>query len=122
MTKTARLTERDLCQFTGSEHWYQHSLNRNVTYTDGAKYVADEGGAYWLLDEIALSQRFEKKVATTRFQVWKLTVHEDRTAALTCSDGNDNIVYAKHIEFTDFPISEITLWFTNGVIYLPSEH
>ena len=47
----------DLRQFTGSEHWYRHSLNRAVVYTDGAKYVADQVGAYWLLDEIALSLR-----------------------------------------------------------------
>jgi hypothetical protein len=26
-------------------------------FTDGAKHVADAGGAYWLLDEIALAQR-----------------------------------------------------------------
>ncbi len=46
MTKTTRLTERDLVQFTGSENWYRHGINRNVLLTDGAKYVADEGGAY----------------------------------------------------------------------------
>ena len=49
--------ESDLDQFTGSENWYRHGLNRNVTFTDGAKYVADEGGAYWLLDAIAICQR-----------------------------------------------------------------
>jgi hypothetical protein len=122
MTTTARLTERDLRQFTGSEHWYQHSLNRNVTYTDGAKHVADEGGAYWLLDTIAICQRHEKNVAAQGFQVWTLKVREDRSASLICDDGNDNIVYTQDIEFTDFPIEQITLWFSNGVIYLPSEH
>jgi hypothetical protein len=30
-------------------------------FTDGAKYLADAAGAaYWLLDEIALAQRFER--------------------------------------------------------------
>ena len=43
-------------QFTGSEHWYRHALNRKIVFTDGAKHVADHGGAYWLLDEIALIQ------------------------------------------------------------------
>jgi hypothetical protein len=41
---------------------------------------------------------------------------------LLCSDGNDNIVYTQHVEFTDFPLDEITLYFANDVIYLPSEH
>ena len=49
-----------LAQFTGSEHWYRHGLVRDILFTDGAKYVADQGGAYWLLDEIAIAQRFEK--------------------------------------------------------------
>jgi hypothetical protein len=50
-----------------------------------------------------------------------LKVREDQTASLICSDGNDNIVYTQHIEYTDFPIAEITLWFENNTIYLPSE-
>jgi hypothetical protein len=90
MTKTARLSERDLSQFTGSENWYRHGINRNILFTDGAKHVADEGGAYWLLDAIAICQRHEKKVSAQAFQVWKLTVHDDRTASLVCGDGNDN--------------------------------
>ncbi len=54
MTKT--LSTSDLAQFTGSENWYRHGVNRNVLYTDGAQHVAEHGGAYWLLDEIAIIQ------------------------------------------------------------------
>ena len=122
MTKTKRLSERDLAQFTGSENWYRHGINHNVLFTDGAKYVADEAGAYWLLDAIAICQRYEKAVASEGFQVWKLTVREDRTASLVCSDGNDNIVYTQHIEFADFPVDEIMFYFANNVIHLPSEY
>ena len=121
MTKTAKLSENDLRQFTGTENWYRHGINRNVTFTDGAKYVADEGGAYWLLDAIAICQRYEKAVAAEPFQVWKLAVRPDRTATLTCEDGNYKTVYTQQIEFTDFPAEEITLWFSDNVIYLPSE-
>jgi hypothetical protein len=52
-----------------------------------------EDGAYWLLDTIAICQQHEEPVATEEFQVWKLTVREDRSATLVCDDGNDNIVY-----------------------------
>jgi hypothetical protein len=38
------LNASDLRQFSGSEHWYRHALNRNVLYTDGAQYVAETGG------------------------------------------------------------------------------
>jgi hypothetical protein len=122
MTNTARLTEADLRQFTGSENWFRHGLNRSVLFTDGAKYLADSGGAYWLLDMIAIAQRHDKRVAAEPFQVWKLTVHSDRTASLVCEDGNDNTASTQHIAFTDFPLDEITLWFADNVIYLPSEH
>jgi hypothetical protein len=92
-----------LAQFTGTEQWYRHSINRTVLYTDGAQYVAEHGGAYCLLDEIALIQPHDKKVAAEEFQVWTLTVHSDKTATLTCGDGNGNVVFSKEIEYTDFP-------------------
>ena len=122
MTKAAQLTEANLRHFSGSENWYRHGVNRNVLFTDGAKYVADEGGAYWLLDEIAIIQPYDKRVAAEEFQVWKLVVRPDRKATLSCEDGNGNVVFTKEIEYTDFPLPEITLWFSNNVIYLPSEH
>jgi serine protease inhibitor ecotin len=52
MTNTATLSEVQLRQFTGSENWYRHCINRAVRFTDGAKFLADQGGAYWLLDII----------------------------------------------------------------------
>jgi hypothetical protein len=122
MTTTKTLTEADLWQFTGSEHCYRHALVRNVLFTDGAKYVADKAGAYWLLDEIALAQRYQKAVAGEEFQAWKLTVKKDHTATLACDDGNGNIVFSKAIEFTDFPLPEIVLYFTDNTILLPNEY
>ena len=116
-----KLSERDLMQFTGSENWDRHGLYRDVLFTDGTKYVADQGGAYWLLDEIALAQRHQKAVAAEEFQVWTLTVNTDRTAALTCENGNGKTVFEKRIDYTDFPAKSITLWFENKTIYLPSE-
>jgi hypothetical protein len=75
-----------------------------------------------MLDAIAIAQLYEKAVAAQEFQVWKLTVNADRTASLVCDDGNDNIVYTQRIAFTDFPIDEIKLYFTDNVILLPSEY
>lgn len=119
---TKTLNKADLAQFTGSEHWYRHGLVPKVLFTDGAKYVADAGGAYWLLDEIAFGQ-YLPAVAAEEFQHWKLTVNlRTHSAVLTCDDGNDQIVFTKEIEFTDFPLEEIRFFFTNQVILLPSEY
>ena len=116
------LSKSDLAQFTGSETWYRHGINRNVLYTDGAQHVAEHGGEYWLLDEIAIIQPYNKAVAAEEFQVWKLSVRPDRTATLTCDDGNGNILLTKEIEHTDFPLDEIKLYFAKNVIHLPSEY
>ncbi len=120
--ESKRLTQSDLMQFTGTEHWYRHPLAPGVLYTDGARYVAEQGGAYWLLDSIAIAQKFSAAVAAEGFQLWKLTVGDDRTALLVCEDGNGRRVYAQAIDYTDFPLSEIALYFTNDVILLPSEY
>ena len=95
---------------------------RAVLFTDGAKHVADAGGAYWLLDEIALAQRYQRKVAAEAFQSWTLTVDlTSQTATLICVDVNGNAVFTKAIEYTDFPLESVNLWFENNTIYLPSE-
>ena len=116
------LRAADLRQFTGTETWYRHALNPKVVYTEGVRYVADKGSAYWLMDAIAIAQLTEKKVAVEAFQVWTLKVHEDRSALLVCDDGNDNVVYAQTIEYTDFTMPEIKIYFTDDTILLPSEY
>jgi hypothetical protein len=83
--------------------------------------VADQAGVYWLIDEIALAQRYEASVRGEPFQVWILNVKGSK-ATLACEDGNDNRVFAKDIPFTDFPEPGITLWCTDNVILLPSEY
>jgi hypothetical protein len=120
MTKT--LNKSDLAHFTGSESWYRHGINRAVLFTDGAKYVADQAGAYWLLDEIAIIQPHDARLKAEEFQIWKLAVSADQTGTLTCDDGNGRVIFSKELEYTDFPLDEITLYFTNNTILLPSEY
>ena len=119
---THTLKESDLHQFTGSEYWYRHSLVRSVLFTDGVKHVAEAGGAHWLIDEIALAQQFEKKVSGEEFQLWRLTVTKENTATLVCEDGNGHKLLSKAISYTDFPLREIKLYYTNNTILLPSEY
>jgi hypothetical protein len=122
MTKADKLSAFHLRQFTGTENRHRFGINPKVLSTDGAKYVADEGGAYWLLVAIAIAKLFEKSVSGEAFQVWTLKVKKDRTASLICDDGNDTIFYTQHFAFTDFPIDEIRLYFTDGTILLPSKY
>jgi hypothetical protein len=115
------LKEDDLGQFTGTANWYRHPLVRSIAYTDGAQYVAEHGGAYWLLDIVATMQ-LDKAIRAEAFQVWKLAVKPDRAGTVTCEDGNGKEVYRQELEFTDFPLPEITFYFIDNVILLASEY
>jgi hypothetical protein len=84
MTKNT-LTQDALHQFTGTEHWYRRPLARAVTYTDGAKYVAEQGGAYWLLDIISIAQRHEKAVSAVSGLETRRTGQSERHGALAFS-------------------------------------
>jgi len=112
------LTAGELRQFTGTTQWFKHLSG--YLYTDGVQYVAEQGGAYWLLDKILFITRAKAKLQ--EFGVWKLSVREDRTAQLVCEDGNYNKLYVEKIEWTDFPLKKVELWFENGVLILPGEH
>lgn len=106
-----------LACFTGSERFTQYM---NSILTDGALYVAESCGAFWLLDIICSVQTISK-VRQEEFQVFDLNV-KDGGATLTVTDGNDGVIYTQNISFTDFPLPSITLWRVNGTIMLPSEY
>jgi len=117
------LTQTDLSHFTGSDHYYRHWAMRLV-YTDGVKYVANDGDAYWLLDAISSYQTrtFLKDPMLQEFQVWKLTVNADQKATLVCERDTNDVVVTQEIAYTDFPLDEIKLYLVTGVLMLPSEY
>ena len=110
--------------FCGSDQWYKHWTGR-ATYTDGVKYLADEAGAYWLID-LVVSWQIHAKVRREPFQVWTLKVNEeDRSAVAECwndTPGKSKRLARQKIEYTDFPLDEIRLFFCDGVLLLPSEY
>lgn len=122
LSKEKQLDPIKLAQFIGSEKFYRHSSVTEIIYSEGARYVAEVGGAYWLLDEIAFAQRSEPAVRKEPFQVWDLYVTSFRSAILSCADGNRTTVYKKKIKWTDFPPPGIQLFVANSCIHLPSEY
>lgn len=120
MTMTSQQLKTGLETFTGSQRWYRHELYRLFTYTEGVQFLAMEAGAYWLVDLIFSLQYTAPKVKNEGFQCWKLDM-KDYAATLICEDANGNKVYSEAIELTDFPMEEMTLWFTDNTLLLPSE-
>jgi hypothetical protein len=112
------LTSDALRQFTGTEQWYRHLSG--YLYTDGVCYLAQEGEAFWLIDKILFTTM--KKKELQKFGVWNLTVNEDKSAILVCEDGNYHELYREKMDWTDFSLNKVELWFEDGVLILPSEH
>lgn len=115
------LQQTDLHQFTGSECFYRHPLFRGFVYTEGVQYLAEKAGAYWLIDKIFACQQVPK-LSAEGFQFWTLRVEEDRSARLACTDGNDRRLHRETLGYTDFPLPEIKLYFTDRTLLLPSEY
>ena len=127
---TAAELEASLRQFSGTENYYRHWLRR-IVYTDGVQYLAEQAGAYWLIDLIA-SWQLKPKVRREEFQVWILKVNrkppqgKPMAYARCCTDtpepGNANQVCVQGIPYADFPLDEITLWLVKDVLMLPGEY
>lgn len=120
MFDTHNLTREDLAQFIGSTCHYRYPLT-GLRYTEGVQFVADKGGAVWLLGDIAAYQ-LDPSIRFDPFQHWKLKVAGDKTARLTCENGNGKVILEQKIDYTDFPLDEIAFFLTDNVLMLPSEY
>src|SRR5690348_16493670 len=83
---------KELNQFTGTENYYRQPLHGRLAYSDGVKFLAENGGAYWLIDLIASYQPMLAKHRDHRLhdlQFWALTVNGDRSATVTCVADTD---------------------------------
>ena len=117
----------DLDQFTGTEMWHRYSpaLFPNVRLTDGAAYLAEECGAYWLMDVI--SSYLPGIQNQDYFVVVKLVKNGDAAVVTLADDEPPTQVFAKQeISFTDFPLDAIKLYASydgkHWIILLPSEY
>lgn len=119
-TLTADEISAALSNHTGSLERYRHWTGRLI-YTPGIHDLAELCGAFWLIDLVA-SHQITASVRAEPFQVWKLTTTPDHTAAAIADDGNGRVIAEQRIEFTDFPLPEISLYLAEGVLLLPSEY
>lgn len=128
------LTYQELNQFTGDLERFRHWCNRHVIYTPGVRFLAERGGAYWLLDAIAsyfgtprMDRAIEADPRLVELQFWRLDVHSDDTAVLSArADADEEPFITQSIPFTDFPLKFVDIWAgfdgVHWTLYLPSEH
>lgn len=115
--------QEHLAHFTGTLTYYKNQFG--LLYTDGIQYLAENAGAYWLIDHIACHQDMVA-IQGERFQTWLLETLEDGGANLVASDGNGNTLYEEKLIYTDFPLDTIKLFLVYGspgpVLMLTSEY
>ncbi|MGE0761462.1 MAG: DUF6876 family protein, partial [Pirellulaceae bacterium] len=133
-TPKKTLAHEDLSQFSGDTVRYRHGINRRVIYTPGVRFLAEQGGSYWLIDVIAsyLTPKFIENASRTDDRIrdlhlWRLDVAPDRSALVTARADTDCPPFvSQEIPFTDFPLQSVSVWAgCDGrlwTLYLPSEH
>ena len=118
----AEALRRELTNFTGSETYYRHHLS-GMLFTEGVYHLAQRAKAYWLIDLIASWQEKARRDPWLRdFQLWELTVRENRSAVAICFRDSEEEAFRQDIEFTDFPLDHVSVYVEGNVILLPSEH
>jgi hypothetical protein len=113
----------ELRNFYGTTQYHRWSaIFQQMVITDGVLFLAQTTKCFWLLDMIAsLQPRALQDPSLQNIQFWTLKV-KDRQATLVCERDLDDPAFEQKVEFTDFPLPEIQLWVSDGVIYLPNEH
>jgi len=105
---TADQLQTNMAHCIGTTQYHKFSpFFPTIVLTDGAQMIADEAGAFWLMDLIASYQPKAKEDEMLRdFQVWTLNV-KDNKAVIKCERDTDDIAFKQKIPFTDFPLDEI---------------
>jgi hypothetical protein len=120
-TKRFKDNPSDLNEFIGTEQYHKNANMVGMYYTDGVKHMAQSRDAYWLLNLIYIRSRHVKAISQEPFITAELSV-EDDSAVLVFTDGNNNILHAEDIEYTDYPDEGVCLWLVDGILLLPSEY
>lgn len=111
--------KQDLEQFIGTEHWYRVSPFTKYAITDGVKYFADNGGAYWAVHDILATA-----VALKQEMLVAKVTSNNQQATIEYEDGNGNkLEFAtSKYPYTDLQEGVYRFYVMDGVMLLPSEY
>ena len=117
----SRFDASQLAQFTGTTRY--HRISRRHLLTDGTLFLAEQAACFWMMDAVA--SHLSEIGTEDWFVLVRVQVSEGR-AEMIYEDGNGLEHARQAIPYTDFPLSEITLYACwdqeHWVIMLPSEY
>lgn len=109
--------------FIGTQQYYREM---GTLYTDGVKYIMENGYSWLVTDALAVI-KFSRKLRAEPFLVVKLIVDlETSEACLTIDDGGKGepakVLYRQKYGYTDAKRKEVNLYFVDNVLMLASEY
>jgi hypothetical protein len=123
--ETPDLELKALNSYYGTQNYYQYM---GVLFTDGVKYIMENGYSWFVTDAIAIiiaHQKIRRHLQNDDFLTIKLKLNKDKdgftTADMIFEDGNYNQLYRQHYDFTDAK-KELKLFYTGNVLMLSSEY
>ena len=69
--------------------------------------MANKANSYWLVT--AIYSHLVTQAINSEFVVARLVV-SGKTANLVLDDGNDQVICEQYIEYTDFPLDQVTIY------------
>lgn len=103
----------------GTEHYHSDSMT-GLHVTDGIMILREKGHCFWLVSDILIAAGM--KFNCVPFQIWILSVSEDKVELTMREDTDRPVLYYKEYSVTDFPKGIFKLYLINGILMLPSEY
>jgi hypothetical protein len=112
----------DLAHFTGSENRFFIPMFRAYNYTEGVRYLL-ANGAGWLVTDTLAVLCGKPKVKREAFVCITLTVDTvNKCGKVVMDDGNGKVLHTQKLDYTDFPLPEVKMFATDGMLMLSSEY
>lgn len=109
--------QQDLLNFYGTEHWYRVHPLSPIVITDGVKYFAEKGDAFWAVTDIILMAHKLKQP----FLSVKINSNGNK-ADIVYEDGDCSVLKKQHYAHTDLEKGEYTFFVTDNVLMLVGEY
>lgn len=109
----------ELGQFTGTTRYHKSSFGR-LRLTDGAHYLRERLGCYWLIDIV---ESYQPQLASVPFQLWSINVRPNKSALVEMrEDSGLAAIVSQEIPYTDFKLKQYEWYCVDGVVMLKSEY
>lgn len=112
----------DLSGFTGTEQINYLNFLRNVGFTDGWAYLANEVGCFWLADIVASVQHLPQIKENNEFLLWSIVVKDQKAVVTVKTDTGEPNLYKQELNYTDFPEGTFEWYQCGDTVLLKEEY